>query len=308
MTPPRARYALIYINWETPHLVVEAVRSARSTVSDPALLRVMIVDNHSGDDSLDVFARELPDAEVVCMPANLGFAKAANAGLERVNEPFAFVLNSDIRFLNNVTETLARALESDPKAVLASPKLFRPDHTVQASGIPEPSIAWELINRSVPRYLMKLDPERVSVVPSVVGACMAVHMERARQVGFMDERFFFYFEETDWCRRISDGGWHVLFVPAAHVMHMQGESANRRRVRTRIQFYLSRYKYFYKHSGAPAVAILFLGLCCKLSVSILLSVLQALFVPSARARERVKVYVVLWCWHLLLCRPRWGLE
>lgn len=308
MTPPRARYALIYINWETPHLVVEAVRSARSTVSDPALLRVMIIDNHSGDDSLDVFARELPDAEVVRMPANLGFAKAANAGLERVNEPFAFVLNSDIRFLNNVTEMLARALESDPKSVLASPKLFRPDHTVQASAIPEPSIAWELINRSVPRYLMKLDPDRVSVVPSVVGACMAVHMERARPVGFMDERFFFYFEETDWCRRISDGGLHVLFVPAAHVMHMQGESANRRRVRTRVQFYLSRYKYFYKHSGAPGVAILFLGLCCKLSVSILLSVLQALFVPSARARERVKVYVVLWCWHLLLCRPRWGLE
>jgi len=308
MTHSRARYALIYINWETPRLVVEAIRSARATVSDPALLRVMIVDNNSGDDSLNVFARELPDAEVIRMPANLGFAKAANAGLARVTEPFAFVLNSDIRFLNNVTELLADALASDPRAVLASPKLLRPDNSVQASAIPEPSIAWELINRSVPRYLMKLDSNRVSVVPSVVGACMAVHMERARQVGFMDERFFFYFEETDWCKRISSGGWHVLFVPAAQVMHMQGESANRVRVRTRVQFYLSRYKYFYKHSGAAGVAILFLGLCCKLSVSILLSVLHALFVPGPRTRERVKVYVVLWCWHMLLCRPRWGLE
>jgi hypothetical protein len=72
MTPPRARYALIYINWETPHLVVEAVHSARSTVSDPALLRVMIVDNNSGDDFLDVFARELPDAEILRMPATVG--------------------------------------------------------------------------------------------------------------------------------------------------------------------------------------------------------------------------------------------
>jgi len=132
MTHPRARYALIYINWETPHLVVEAVRSAKSTVSDPALLRVLIVDNNSGDDSLDVFARELPDAEVVRMPANLGFAKAANAGLERVTEPFAFVLNSDIRFLNNATELLAEAslgsvLEATPRelgwAVHAHPTL-----------------------------------------------------------------------------------------------------------------------------------------------------------------------------------------
>jgi GT2 family glycosyltransferase len=308
MTHPRARYALIYVNWKTPRLVVEAVRSARSTVSDPALLRVVIVDNNSGDDSLDVFARELPDAEVVPMPANLGFAKAANAGLERVTERFAFVLNSDIRFLNNVTELLAEALVSDPKAALASPKLFRPDHSVQASAIPEPSIAWELINRSLPRYMMKLNNDRVSVVPSVVGACMAVHMERARQVGFMDERFFFYFEETDWCKRVSDGGWCVLFVPAAHVMHLQGESAHRRPVRARVQFYLSRYKYFYKHNGALGVAILFLGLCCKLSLSIPLAVLRALLIPSPRARERVKIYVVLWCWHMLLCRPRWGFE
>ncbi|HKA38785.1 MAG TPA: glycosyltransferase family 2 protein [Burkholderiales bacterium] len=308
MTHPRARYALIYVNWKTPRLVVEAVRSARSTVSDPALLRVMIVDNNSGDDSLDVFARELPDAEVVRMPANLGFAKAANAGLERVTEPFAFVLNSDIRFLNNVTELLAKALESDPKAALASPKLFRPDHSVQASAIPEPSIAWELINRSLPRYMMKLDNEQVSVVPSVVGACMAVHMERARQVGFMDERFFFYFEETDWCKRVSDSGGRVLFVPAAHVMHMQGGTARRRPVRARVQFYLSRYKYFRKHKGALGVVILFLGLFCKLTLSIPLALLRTLLMPSPRARERLKSYLVLWCWHVLLCRPRWGFE
>jgi GT2 family glycosyltransferase len=307
-TTTRARYALIYVNWETPRLVVEAVRSARTTVSDPALLRVMIVDNHSGDDSLEVFARELPGAEVIPMPANLGFARAANAGLARVAEPYAFVLNSDIRFLNNATELLAEALEADPRAVLATPKLFRPDQTVQASAIPEPSIAWELINRSVPRYLMKLDDAKVSVVPSLVGACMAVHMERARRVGFMDERFFFYFEETDWCKRISGDGGHVLYVPAAHVMHMQGESALRRPARARVQFYLSRYKYFHKHRGALGVAILFLGFCCKLTVSIPIVVVRAVFVPSPRARERVRTYLVLWCWHLLLCRPRWGFE
>lgn len=309
MTHPQARFALIFINWNTPHLVVQAIRAAKATISSPALLRIMIVDNNSGDDSLEVFASTLPDAVVVPMPANLGFAKAANAGLERVTEPYAFVLNSDIRFLNNATELLAQALESDPKAVLAVPKLLRPDHSVQASAIPEPSIAWELINRSLPRHMMKLDNDRTSVVPSVVGACMAVHMGRARQVGFLDERFFFFFEETDWCRRISVAGWRVLFVPAAQVMHMQGESANRRPVRSRVQFYLSRYKYFRKHQGALAVAILYLGLCCKLSLSIPLSALHIFFRPgSPKARERLKIYVVLWCWHLLLCRPRWGFE
>ena len=309
MTYTRASYALIFINWMTPHLVVKAVHTARATVSDPALLRIIIIDNHSGDDSLDVFARELPDAEVIPMPANLGFAKAVNAGLARVNEPYAFVLNSDIQFLNNAIELLAQALKSDSKAMLASPKLLRPDNSLQASAIPEPRIVWELVNRSLPRRMMKLSNDRVSVVPSIVGACMAVHMGRIRQVGFMDEQFFFYFEETDWCKRISDGGWHVLFVPAAEVMHMQGRSANRQPVRSRVQFYLSRYKYFHKHNGALGMVILFIGLWCKLSLSVFLGVLQVLFsAGSAKALERMKIYVTLWCWHLLVCRPRWGFE
>ena len=309
MTNTRASYALIFINWNTPHLLVKAVHAARVTVSDPALLRIIIVDNHSDDDSLDIFARELPDAEVIPMPANQGFAKAANAGLARVSEPYAFVLNSDIQFLNNATELLAQALESDSKAVLAAPKLLRPDNTVQASAIPEPKIVWELVNRSLPRHMMKLSNDRVGVVPSVVGACLAVHMKRVREVGFLDERFFFFFEETDWCKRISKGGWHVLYVPAAEVMHMQGKSANRRPVRSRVQFYLSRYKYFYKHNGALGVTILFIGLWCKLSLSVLLEALQVLLsAGSPRSRERIKIYVVLWCWHLLLCRPSWGFE
>jgi N-acetylglucosaminyl-diphospho-decaprenol L-rhamnosyltransferase len=303
------RYALIVINWRTPQLTIEAVRSAQKMAADPGELRIIIVDNHSGDDSLAIFARELPEVEVLEMPGNLGFAKAVNAGLRMVREPYAFVLNSDIEFLNDAIGILARTLESDPKAILACPKLLRPDGSMQAAAVPEPKIHWELTNRSLPRHLMQVSDTEPTVVPGVVGPCMAVHMERVREIGFLDERFFFFFEETDWCKRISDSGQHVLFVPEAEIIHLQGESANKRPVQARIQFYLSRYKYFRKHKGPLGVALLYLGIFLRLTLNILIhSLLVLLTLGKARHRDRVVVYAYLWAWHLRLCRPKWAFE
>lgn len=307
----RERIALIFINWRTGALTVNAVRSARASSPDPARLRVIVVDNGSGDDSLAILARDLPEAEVVALPANLGFAKAANAGLARLGpERIAFILNSDIEFRNDALGLLEAALEADPKAVLAGPELSRPDGSLQPAAVPEPRLLWELTSRSLPRYLLRLQEGRTQVVPGIVGPCMALHVERARAgVGFLDERFFFFMEETDWCKRISDAGQHVLFVPEAKVMHMQGESANRRPTRARVQFYSSRYRYFHKHGGGLATLALFAGLWLNLTIDVLVyALLVVLSLGRPRQRDRLAVYARLWLWHLLLCRPRWGFE
>jgi len=286
-----------------------AVRSAYASVPDPGLIRLIIVDNGSTDESLVVFDRELPNAHVIPLPENRGFAAAANAGLRVVAEPFAFLLNTDLEFRNDVLGLLAGELAGQDRAVLACPRLLRPDGSEQAAAVPEPTLLFELTNRSLARHLMHVPREETSVVPGVVGPCMAVHMERLRKVGFLDERFFFFFEETDWCKRMSDAGCDVLFVPSAEAVHLQGESANRRPTRARVQFYDSRYRYFRKHAGKAAVATLFLGLWLKLTISVVLhSLLSLLTLGGQRHVDRVVVYVVLWTWHVLLCRPRWGFD
>jgi GT2 family glycosyltransferase len=309
--PDRERIALIFINWRTGALTVSAARSARASSAQPERLRLIVVDNGSGDDSLAIIARDLPDAEIVALPTNLGFAKAANAGLARVREErFAFILNTDIEFRNDALALLEAALEADPKAVLACPKLLRPDGSLQPAAVPEPRLFWELTNRSLPRYLMPRLGERTQPVPCIVGPCMALHLARARAcVGFLDERFFFFMEETDWCKRIRAAGQHVLLVPGAEVMHMQGESANRRPTRARVQFYSSRYRYFRKHGGPVVLALLFAGLWFRLTVALLLYALAVvLSLGRARSRDKLAVCGRLWLWHLLLCRPKWGFE
>ena len=102
--------ALIFVNWRTPDLTLRAVQSARATVADSAGLRILVIDNGSGDGSAERLAQALPDADVVALPENVGFARAANAGLQRVHAPYAFILNSDIEFRDRAIETLAQAL------------------------------------------------------------------------------------------------------------------------------------------------------------------------------------------------------
>jgi len=289
------RYGLIFINWNTPDLTLRAVRSARSVSGAPEFLRIIIVDNGSSDDSVQRFRNELPDVRVLELPHNMGYAGAANRGLEQVTEPFAFLLNTDLLFRNDVFTILAEALASDPAAALATPRLLREDGSLQAAAVPEPSLFWELINRSLPRRFLRLDAQRPTRVPGVVGPCMAVHMGRIRQVGFLDERFFFFFEETDWCRRIRQAGLEVLYVPGATAVHLQGYSANRRPVRARIQFYESRYRYFRKHGGERAERILATGLRVRLGVNMLLHGIPA--GVSRRSRDRLAVYAALWRWH-----------
>lgn len=303
------RATLIFINWRTPDLTLAAVRSARERVAEAEGLQVIVVDNGSGDGSVDRLRRGLGDAEIVDLPENRGFAAAVNAGLQRARAPFSLILNSDIEFDNDAVAVLTEALEQDPKAALACPKLLRPDGTIQAAAVPEPRLFWELTNRSLARRTIRLHESRPTPVASVVGPCMAVHMERLQHVGGLDERFFFFFEETDWCRRMRQAGFRLLYVPQASVVHLQGESANRRPIRARVQFYQSRYKYFRKHGGPVAVGVLYAGLMLRLTVSVLSqALLSVLTCGRRRHRDKCVVYAVLWYWHVLGCRPRWGFE
>jgi len=300
------RFHLIFINWNTADLTLQAVRSAREVSAAPEALRITVVDNGSTDDSVDKIRREMPDVEIVALAENMGYAAAANRGLERTKEPYAFLLNTDLVFRNDVFTIVAEALEQTPGAALATPKLLREDGSQQAAAVPEPHLFWELVSRSLPRRFIRLHPARPTAVPGIVGPCMGVHMARIRKVGFLDERFFFFFEETDWCRRIRRTGMRVLYVPAAEAVHLQGRSANRRPYRARIQFYESRYRYFRKHWGPLAERVLAAGLQVRLTLDIGLHSILA--VASRRSRDRLAVYRALWKWHADGRPPGCGFE
>ena len=304
--------SLIFINWNSADLLFAAVDTLSLTTRP---YQIIVVDNGSADDSCARIRERLPAARLIEMGYNSGFATAVNTGLQAADSRYALILNTDIEFQNDVPELLIQALQKFD-AALACPQLRRPNGSLQAAVVPEPTLLTELTNRSIARRLLDASESKPITVNSIVGPCMAVDIEKLKALGlgqnghYFDQRFFFFFEETDFCRRIIQAGGRIVYQPQAHLMHLQGESANRRPVAARVQFQESRYKYFYKHHGAGQVAVLFIGTLLRTLLNALVQTLSAalLFWKSPKYWDKAYVYWAVVLWHLLLCRPRWSFD
>ena len=304
--------SLIFINWNSADLLFTAADTLSLTTRPHQLI---VVDNGSSDDSCVRIRERLPAARLIEMGYNSGFATAVNAGLQAADNRYALILNTDIEFQNDVPELLIQALQKFD-AALACPQLRRPNGSLQAAVVPEPTLLTELTNRSIARRLLDSSESEPIAVNSIVGPCMAVDIEKLKALGlgqnghYFDQHFFFFFEETDFCRRIIQAGGRIVYQPQAHLMHLQGESANRRPVAARVQFQESRYKYFYKHHGAGQVAVLFIGTLLRTLLNALVQTLSAalLFWKSPKYWDKAYVYWAVVLWHLLLCRPRWSFD
>jgi hypothetical protein len=145
---------------------------------------------------------------------------------------------------------------------------------------------------------------------SIVGACFVIRRETFDAIGPLDERFFFFFEETDWCRRAWDAGWEVAVAPEAKIVHGQGESSKPVLIESRIEFYRSRYRYFLKNQGKMKTILLFEGSLIKLAVEFLSAGAMRILSlgKSQRWRERFRVVSTLLAWHIRGCPKSWGLE
>ncbi len=304
--------SLIFINWNSADLLFTAADTLSLTTRPHQLI---VVDNGSSDDSCVRIRERLPAARLIEMGYNSGFATAVNTGLQAADGRYALILNTDIEFQNDVPELLIQALQKFD-AALACPQLRRPNGSLQAAVVPEPTLLTELTNRSIARRLLDSSESEPIAVNSIVGPCMAVDIEKLKALGlgqnghYFDQHFFFFFEETDFCRRIIQAGGRIVYQPQAHLMHLQGESANLRPVAARVQFQESRYKYFYKHHGAGQVAVLFIGTLLRTLLNALVQTLSAalLFWKSPKYWDKAYVYWAVVLWHLLLCRPRWSFD
>lgn len=274
---PRVRVAAIVLNYRTPDLVLANLESLVPAV-DPNRDAILVVDNASGDGS-DVAIQDRIDragwknVRLVCSPHNGGFAAGNNVGIRAVNAQAYLLLNSDAFVRPDAVEVLWCALAGDERLGLVGPRLEWPDGTPQISTFRFHSPWSELIAGSatgpVRRLLGRWDvPIPVSDQPFeppwISFAAVLIRAEVFRQVGLLDEGFFMYFEDVDYCRRARWAGWAVGYEPRARVVHLRGgtspvkalRAARRRRPR---YYYASRRRYFRNAYGpvGPVVANLF---------------------------------------------------
>jgi N-acetylglucosaminyl-diphospho-decaprenol L-rhamnosyltransferase len=268
--------AVIIVNYRSARLVVDCLHSLAPEVRDNPGMRVVIVDNASGDDSVAVLRQAIREAgwtwaDVVLLDRNGGFAFGNNAAVRRLltdSEPpdFIWLLNPDTIVRPGAACPLIDLLTSHPNVGIVGGGLEDLDGTRQTSAFRFPTIPGELeitlrlgvVTRLLERFRIPVPPTgRAHRTDWVNGASMMVRRAVFETVGLMDEGYFLYFEETDFCRRARRAGWDVWHEPASRVVHLEGQTtgvtgANRTMKRRPGYWFDSRTRYFRKHLGWTA--------------------------------------------------------
>jgi len=308
--------SIIIVNWNTREYLLHCLKSILGNGQGTSR-EIIVVDNGSQDGSADEIGRTCPLAQVIKNGRNLGFSKAVNQGLRNASGRYALLLNPDTRVKNGAIEQLVSFMDGCSNAGVAGAQLLNGDGSKQNSIANFPSLATELLNKSLLRRLFpKKFPGKERnysepvEVDSVIGACMMVRRAALEQVGLLDEDYFLFLEETDWCYRMKRAGWKIYHVPEAEIYHFQGKSAEKDRKRAKVEYYRSRYHFFKKNKGNTQFLMLCIGLAVKLMVEFVstgVACLATLFAVK-KWRQRFFIYAYLLWWHLKFCPEEMGLR
>jgi len=299
--PGQVDVSVIIVSWNVVEWLIPCLASVREGWG---ALRgeIIVVDNGSADGTPERVRAAFPEVRLWVNPVNRGFPAANNQGMALARGRYFFLLNPDTRVLDRAIESLVAFAEAHPEAGVVGPQLLNPDGTVQSSRRRFPTF-WTALFESTwwqpyaPRgllrryYVLDRPDDAVQEVDWVTGAAMLVRREAAEQVGPMDEGFFMYAEELDWCRRMRAAGWRVFYFPHAKVIHYGGRSSDQVPALQHLAFQRSKIRYFRKYHGAAAAAALRAFLIGQYLWQIgLEGGKAALGHKRAMRRERLRVY------------------
>ncbi len=276
-----------------------------------------MVDNASVDGSAEAVQQNFPRVKLIVNQENKGFAKANNQVLPSISSRYAVLLNSDTRVTKGAMESMVSFMDNTLTAGIVAPQYLNEDGSKQNSFANFPGLISELINRSLLKIIFpkKYPSKRQNFnaplrVDSVIGACMMVRTEAMQKVGYMDENYFFFLDETDWCYRMWQAGYEVFHLPQAQIYHIHGAATKKKfPARTWIEYYRSSYYFFKKNRGFLSWICFRIFRPVRLSIDLLLTSAGLILTlgKSQRLRSKWRVYSWLFLWHLMLCPNSMGL-
>lgn len=288
--------SVIIVNWNTRELLAACLTSLYEHPLD-GQGEVWVVDNASQDGSAALVRQRFPQVRLIENTTNRGFAAANNQAIQASTGRYVVLFNSDALALPGTLNSLVRFLDAHPAVGAVGPMLLNRDGSFQASYAKFPTLLSELslltglakwwLGPYAPSPRPRPD-EQPHQVDWVAGAALMVRRAAIDRVGLLDEGYFLYSEETDWCWRLAQGGYPVWYLPQVQVIHQHGASSQQQSARSYGLLYQSKLRFFARHYGAvPAGA------------------LRLIFLAGAALR--------LFIWHGLALvrpakRPRWRLR
>jgi GT2 family glycosyltransferase len=310
------RFSFVIASFNNKDILLPCFESVAENVKNGDY-EIILSDNGSTDGSVPFIKENFPQIKVIENGKNLGFAAAINNGIKESKGKYIVLMNTDTELTPDVLERLGGYLDKNPDVGICGGELVGPDGKPQNSAAAFPGILTELFNKSLLKLLFpKKYPGKVSElndpinVDSVIGALMVVRRAAIEKIGLLDESYFFYMEETDWCLRMKRGGYRVTILPDVKIIHHQGKTAKRYPRRSKIEYFISSMIYMKKnHSRAYAFAFsvgLFLKVLISLIFSFIFCILTLCLVGSIR--DRVSRYERLVRWFVVGMPTSWGLR
>ncbi|TDF96221.1 glycosyltransferase family 2 protein [Paenibacillus piri] len=279
--------SIIILNYNTCELTINAIKSVYASHTHYKY-EIIVVDNNSADASVQTINENFPSTVLIKNDENYGFAKGNNIGIRKATGRYILLLNSDTEVQEDTLETMIAFMDSNRSIGAAGCKVVLPDGSLDKAcrrGFPTPSASFYYafgISKLFPdsprlnQYqLSHLDPDQDYPVDCLVGAFMMVRREAFEQVGLLDENFFMYGEDIDWCYRIKQGGWNIHYYPYTQIVHHKGASSRRKPFKIIYEFHRAMYLFHKKHYQTRYNFLVnyfvYLGIFVKFAVSVALN-------------------------------------
>ncbi|HAZ64544.1 MAG TPA: glycosyltransferase family 2 protein [Armatimonadetes bacterium] len=272
--------SIIIVSWNTRADLARCLESVRPALAGLAA-ETVVVDNGSHDGSGRMVRQRFPWVRLIATGANLGFAAGNNVALAQTTGRYRLLLNPDTVVHGDALAQLVAYADHEPRVGLLGPRLLNADGSLQHSCRRFPTLPALLFRNTLLGRLWPNNPytrdylmgdwthDGPRPVDWLSGACLLARSEMLEQLGGLDERYFMYVEDMDWCRRAWAAGWQVTYLPSAVVTHAMGRASDQQPVAMVRAHHVSMVKYVRRHYGpaAAALAAPLIGLRCLLQLS-----------------------------------------
>ena len=268
---------------------------------------IIIVDNASTDSSISQISKIYPNIQIIKNKFNSGYGHAANQGINSGKGKYFLICNNDITLPLNIFKDLEELFLKESRAGIISGQQTNLEGEIIRTSSKKPSLLSEF--DGIGRIDHNKDPDKITDVGILRGACLGVKKEMIEEIGAYDEDFFFYFEDTEWCIRAHKNSWKVILHPKIKIPHIGGSSSSELYSKSRIEFYRSRIIFWKKIFPKPIVVLLYLWNIPKLCLDLIFYSLITLitFGQNARIRKKMIDRAVVLTWLLLGKPKKWGL-
>ncbi len=255
--------SIIIVAWNVRKLLYDCLESVFEQTQGIEF-EVIYVDNASEDGSVEMVRKEFPEVQIIENEENKGFIKANNQAIEIAEARYILLLNSDTIILDNAIAKTMKFADENPDAALVGCKVLYPDGRLQTNCFMYPSAMNMFLSAT---YLSKLfscnrffgretmewwDYSDVREIEANTGCYSLVRREAIDQVGVMDERYFVYGDDADWCCRFTKAGWKVMFTPEPQIIHYHGQTTKSKKREFQLQLFGSKLIFMLLHRGRIA--------------------------------------------------------